>query len=272
MAWGRLDDNRHDHPKVLALGSDLYALAAVGLLDHAITWANRHRKGNANPGLVPWAFLDARGGRHSRKLVAQLVNVGLCDADPDDRGVWIHDFNDYTPRRDPEEAAAAGRKGASSRWAKPPDDDPGDGYSHPIANSSSHREANGSSHPKSMANDGSRSPARAPTRVSPTRPVTPPEGSERTPPIVQTLIAEHIRELPRRPAERTLGHLGKRLACLADEGFTPEQLRAGLALLRAKNLSPHLLDDLVSEAAQRPTDPTRHGIFRVVETVRDWSA
>lgn len=90
MSWARLDDNRHDHEKVLGLGDGLEALAAVGLLDHGLTWAHRHRRTSKTPGLVPWGFLRQRAGKHCTKLVGMLLRVGLVEADDEDRGVFIH--------------------------------------------------------------------------------------------------------------------------------------------------------------------------------------
>ena len=156
MGWARLDDNRHDHPKILALGDDVYALAAIGLLDHAITWSARHRRKAIVVGLVPWGFWKTRAGKHWKRLTDLLTAANLVEPDAGNLGLVIHDFGDYGPKRDPAEAAESGRKGAEARKAN-------GSYSH----TDSHRFSESNSYSEAVA-DGS-SPAS--TRASPSRPV-----------------------------------------------------------------------------------------------------
>lgn len=164
MPWARLDDNRHDHPKIIGLGDDVYALAAVGLLDHAITWANRHRRKPAFgvPGLVPWAFWRSRAGKNCKRLTGMLIAAGLVDSDEGDLGLMIHDFAEYGPKRDPEEAAESGRKGAAARHAN-------GSYSHSNSQPDSHTESHSNSQQTATANGSSRvgAPASAPASSRP---------------------------------------------------------------------------------------------------------
>lgn len=169
MAWARLDDGWHDHPKVIAAGLD-----AAGLWVMCLTWAHANRRGNPRPGYVPKAVLSrfASGARGTR-LATRLVDVGLFDAT--DGGWLIHDFVKYLPKYDPEKAAEAGRKGADQRWrqgrggppdppppdGEPPPNDDGDLPSEPIAN----RMANGSRTHGSRASVR-RNPVPVPTDVT----------------------------------------------------------------------------------------------------------
>jgi len=168
MSWARLDDNRHDHEKILGLGDGLEALAAVGLLDHGLTWANRHRRKSKTPGLIPWGFLRQRAGKHCAKLVGMLLANGLVDADPEDRGVFIHDFSDYGPKRDPDEASAAGKRGADSRWGNRGSPD---SNSHDSSHADSQSNSHSVSHRLAVAKDASRVGALASAPASPSRPV-----------------------------------------------------------------------------------------------------
>lgn len=162
MGWARLDDGFHDHPKV-----DSCSLPAIGLYTLCLTWAHRHRKTAPVPGHVSEARVAKVAGRNGAKYAAELVAAGLwetCDV-PD--GWVIHDFLDYLPKeRDPRERAAAGRRGAQSRWE-----------THGNLPSASHEE-DGKAIAEGMASDGSRASAPA----FPTRPVPKDPSSETAPP------------------------------------------------------------------------------------------
>lgn len=115
MAWARMDDGFHDHPKV-----DGLSLAAVGLWTLCFTWCNRHLGSDRlPPGFVPASRVKKlAGGRY----VHELVDAGLWEVA---EGGWLfHDFTDYLPASKApatasEVAAArseAGRRGARKRW------------------------------------------------------------------------------------------------------------------------------------------------------------
>ncbi|MEV4941468.1 hypothetical protein [Streptomyces zaomyceticus] len=61
------------------------------------------------------------------------------------------------------------------------------------------------------------------------------------------LMAEHLRGCTRRPPKTFLGHLGKEIRQLLDEGFEPDALRPALDRLRTKGLHPSVLPSLVNE-------------------------
>ena len=178
MGWARLDDGFHDHPKV-----DELSLAAVGLWTLCLTWAHRHRKTSTVPGAISQRRVDKIAGDQAEELAGELVASGLWEVSA--LGGWlIHDFTDYQPReRDADEASAAGRRGAASRWQS---DGKPMANSHATAMAVSHDVAipdDGKQPPKAMAdthapivhddmaNDASRASARAfPSRPVPSRP------------------------------------------------------------------------------------------------------
>lgn len=114
MAWARLDDGFHDHPKV-----DQLSLAAVGLYTLCLTWAHRHRKTAIIPGHITEARVRKLAGKQTDVLAQELVMARLWEVEPNLGGWEIHDFADYLPKeRDPEERKEAGRKGADARWQR----------------------------------------------------------------------------------------------------------------------------------------------------------
>lgn len=73
------------------------------------------------------------------------------------------------------------------------------------------------------------------------------------------LMAEYLRGCPGgRPPKRVLGHLGREIRTLLDEGYGPDVLRPALERLRAKGLSPGVLPSLVNELLNAaPGSPER---------------
>lgn len=70
------------------------------------------------------------------------------------------------------------------------------------------------------------------------------------------LMAEYLRGCTRRPPKTFLGHLGKEIRQLLDEGFEPDALRPALDRLRTKGLHPSVLPSLVNEVVNSvPTSP-----------------
>lgn len=108
MAWARLDDRWHDHPKTVAAG-----LEAAGLWVMCLTWANSVRRTSPTPGVVPPAVLTRFAGGKGRTLALKLHKAGLFD-DLTDDGWPIHDFTEYLPKYDAEQAREAGRKGGKT--------------------------------------------------------------------------------------------------------------------------------------------------------------
>ena len=117
MAWARLDDGFHDHPKVLALlerGTD--GLAAIGMWTVTRTWTARHNTafiGERTASKVTGASLV-----RTRKLAALLLDVGLFDRTTDEKLGWnLHDADDYSRDALSAKRSEAGKKGAESRWS-----------------------------------------------------------------------------------------------------------------------------------------------------------
>lgn len=109
MGWARLDDGWHEHPKTVEAG-----LEAAGLWVMCLTWAHKHRRKSASPGVVPVSVIERFAGRKAARLSRRLADVGYFD-DLTDAGWPIHDFDQFLPRYDPEQAAEAGRKGGKSK-------------------------------------------------------------------------------------------------------------------------------------------------------------
>jgi hypothetical protein len=69
-------------------------------------------------------------------------------------------------------------------------------------------------------------------------------------------VAEYVRGCAHRPPKNEIGHIGRQVRSLVDEGFTPEALRAALERLRAKGLHPSVLPSLVNEVLNAsPSSP-----------------
>ncbi|SFC59156.1 hypothetical protein [Streptomyces aidingensis] len=67
-------------------------------------------------------------------------------------------------------------------------------------------------------------------------------------PSARTLLGEYVAACPNRPPARVLGHLGREINQLLDEGIDPDHIRAGLERFRAKPMHPSALASLVNEA------------------------
>jgi hypothetical protein len=117
MGWARFDDQRPSSPDILGLGDDVYALAAIGLVDLAIQWASSTHtpRDSDRYGLVPWAWWRQRAGKHCKRLTELLLREGHVTPDASDRGLVVAGFARYGPKRDPAEAAEAGRRGGRGR-------------------------------------------------------------------------------------------------------------------------------------------------------------
>ena len=117
MAWARIDDRFHDHPK--AVGLDL---AAVGLWTFCLTWTHSNRSGKIQGHIPP--YLPRRFGA-APELAEQLVEAGLwhqpghtCTCPAIETGWLIHDYVDYLPLSTRRSRSEAGKRGAAARWAK----------------------------------------------------------------------------------------------------------------------------------------------------------
>lgn len=112
MGWARLDDGWHDHPKVIEAG-----LEAAGLWAMCLTWANKNKRTSNTPGVVPMSAITRFAAGRAKRLTKRLHAVGLFDAETPE-GWPIHDFAEYLPRYDPDQAREAGSRGGKARAAR----------------------------------------------------------------------------------------------------------------------------------------------------------
>lgn len=109
MPWFRVDDGLPQHPKVLGLRRGSRRLAAMGAWTLAGAWCAAHPSQN---GVVPDGVLDDLGV--SSAIAADLVDVGMWVRV--EGGYIFHDFHDYNPTAEEDEArklqrSAAGKLG-----------------------------------------------------------------------------------------------------------------------------------------------------------------
>ncbi|MEY9864149.1 hypothetical protein ABH935_009803 [Catenulispora sp. GAS73] len=71
-------------------------------------------------------------------------------------------------------------------------------------------------------------------------------------PTAQTLLAEYIANVPKRPPSKVLGQLGRELAALLAENVDPDDVRNGLIAWSRKNLHPSTLPSVVNEVMNAP--------------------
>lgn len=61
------------------------------------------------------------------------------------------------------------------------------------------------------------------------------------------LVGEYVAACLHRPPKDTLGHLGRKVRILLEEGFEPGPIRTALERLRTKGLHPSVLPSVVNE-------------------------
>lgn len=89
MAWARLDDKFHSHPKVRRAG-----LAAIGLHVRAISYSAAHLL----DGHIDVEWVREAGGAQHKKLATALVEAGLWIQNG--HGWIINDYLEYNPSRE----------------------------------------------------------------------------------------------------------------------------------------------------------------------------
>lgn len=207
MSWARLDDRWHDHPKVIAAG-----LEAAGLWAMCLTWAYQSRRTSPTPGVIPDAVLTRFAGSKAKRLTNRLHTVGLFDDRTED-GWPIHDFVEYLPKYDSEQAKTAGAKGgkvsARKRTAKQTASEP----------------------PPETEADSEQTPStRASARRNPIPiPLPTTSGAEAPPGAVsaQTVTAtwvDAIRGTGTQPSRSMIGQASKTAKELLDAGNDPERV------------------------------------------------
>ncbi len=234
MGWARLDDRWHDHHKVAAAG-----LEAAGLWTMCLTWAHSNRRTTTTPGVIPQHIVTRFAGTKAKKLAKVLVDVGLWDA-PSSAGWPIHDFDDYLPRYDPEQARAAGSAGGKARSGKrtakqtasePLDGLDGEPPSEPPPDDEAVRQAN----------EERTSSTRASARRNPDpglwEELRSSQAAEPPPPTAQLLVREWI-DLRGgvQPDSATLGHAAREMKRLLGEGIPYEDISAALPSWHAGGL------------------------------------
>lgn len=247
MAWARLDDGWHDHPKTIAAG-----LEAAGLWVMMLTWAHKQRRISPRPGTVPHDVVVRLAGSKplAKRLTAKLENVGLLDKMDD--GSWpIHDFADFLPAYDPEQARAAGSAGGRARAAKqtakrtatkPPSGSPANHQ----AVSSTRASARTSPYPKEQPiPSGS---GHEPAELVPS--LTPDDDADAL--TSQHLVAEWIDHSAARPPGQVVGQVAKSIGTMLAEGIPYATVRSGLEAWSAKGVHPSALASFV-HAAQNGT-------------------
>ena len=88
MAWFKVDDTLHSHPKVRRAGA-----AAVGVWAAAGSYCMAYK----TDGKVPAWWLDS-WGKTGLTAARKLVEVGLWEVTPE--GYLFHDWADYQPTSD----------------------------------------------------------------------------------------------------------------------------------------------------------------------------
>lgn len=268
MPWAKLDDAYPSHPKAIAAGLD-----GMGLDAAAICYANRY----GTDGVITTATLNAvaPGARNLRKVAAKLVEVGRwhtaghdCPACPQPDDGWvIHDFHDYNPTADEDQAkrqarAEAGRKGGQ-RSKRGKSKSQASAYPDGEASASKQTEANGKHDPPKQNNPV---PSRPPTESS-SEDSGPPDGgdagasdSQRPRDHVFEALIE-VCELDASALTKSeRGKANKAAKELRDIGATPDGIRARAQVYRQRwpecDLTPTALS---SNYGQLGTAPKPNG-------------
>ncbi|WP_185836838.1 hypothetical protein [Streptomyces sp. WAC 06783] len=116
--------------------------------------------------------------------------------------------------------------------------------------------AEGSANPREASASGPR--ISDPGSVPSGRPAPAPD-SAAEPGSAKQLVAEYVSACAHRPPKDKLGHLGRQVRRLLDEGFQPEPIRTALERLRVKGLHPSVLPSLVDEALNAEKSPSASG-------------
>lgn len=293
MVWIRLDENLPDEPEFVEAGPLALALhvAALGYnnrhsVDFFITRRVAHRKlidfdvevapgqtVQVDPTFVIGKLLAARCSQCGASM--RWIEV--------EGGYRIHDHHQPTRAEVLEQQkkkADAGRRGGQARAQNRAQANGKQASSTRQAGASGvledGDEANGKPDPtrppvpsKADAFDGSRGDRGGPpplvvidgTAAVPDLPPAAPE-VEPEPVTAQTLLAEHVRACHRRPPERVRGQLARETKALLDEGYEPDAVRAGLAIVRDRGLHPSTLPSAVNEALNPPRPRASPGMDR----------
>lgn len=254
MAVALLFTGYYRHPKMMSANAAAGAgFVAEVLFTRALDYCAEHgTDGHLSPG-VPDQLL----GRRASRAVKALVAAGLWEVDAERGGHLVHDYLEWNRTaadlaRRSETKRRAGKKGAQVRWggrlAKPGGEEApakADAMAEPMADAMAD--------PSQSYSPGS-GPGPSSLRSDPPGGRLPPPAGEgqASPPTAQTLLAEHVDTCRRRPPGQVIGMLGRQLKSLLEEGFDPDDVRAGLAIVREKGLSPTALPSCVDQVINQP--------------------
>ena len=107
MAWVKVDEQFHDHPKVIDVGP-----LAEAVWFRSLTYAKRQQ----TDGFVPGGFLRRMGDVDAGAEADRLVAAGLWEIAPG--GYRFHDWGEWQTSRAHDEAVSAARREAGSLGGK----------------------------------------------------------------------------------------------------------------------------------------------------------
>lgn len=110
MAWFKVDDSLHSHPKAIAAGN-----AALGLWARCGSYVSHY----GTDGFIPDAIAKSFG---TRAEISRLVAIGLWHMCKD--GYTMHDFLDYNPTAEQVAAERLAAKQRKARWRESQRDPP----------------------------------------------------------------------------------------------------------------------------------------------------
>lgn len=264
MPWFRVDDALAFHAKTVAVGN-----AAMGMWVRAGSWSLQQ----LTDGFIPTHIVLTIGTRGG---ATALVASGMWEEA--DGGYLFHDWDEYQPTAD---EIRAGRAATHEVKVKA-------GRIGGVASGVARRKHSGSKSEPDMKQPGSSDEAEgqakrkqneAPTPTpTPTHPLKEPDDSQvrhlaRTA-DVSGLVGEWIEHCKQRPPERVVGQVAKELRTLADEGFTPAQLRTGLADWHSKGQHPSTVASFVNAAVNstsRPQTTTNGRVQRALDLAAQYA-
>lgn len=265
MAWVRYDDQFHNNAKVTAVIAEDPAALSMHLV--ANTWTNgQKRKGFVpvhQPGVLicdrnlgaAWAELLVKHGLwHTRTGVA---NCAACreeyaDLPAELDGFVIHNAQEYraparerstpgTPEDLSQKRREAGRRGGRVSAARRAEK----------AQVSQASQANGVSKTSKQGEQSTICSSKSVSPVPVPVPVVAPNGATIPPTAgaatAQTLVAEWIDHVPKKPPSNVIGQVSRNLKSMLDEGLDPADVRRGLAEWARKGLHPSTLPSVVNE-------------------------
>jgi len=239
MTWFRIDDDFYDHPKVKRIPKR-YRLAAVGLWAAVGMYCTRH--------LTDGRFTeqDALDQLGTPTLVRWLVDVGLWSREADG-SLAYHDWTHYQESRAKVLGRRQGNRERVAKWREKRSDQDKDDPVTPLQNSTRVRarapagtRAHSRPDPISTSGTSSRSPQGQERAGEPSEPTR-----------VESLLAEYRNNSPRGIPTKQAERLAAEIHQLTKDGYTDDEIRAGMSQLRTRGVGPSVLPSLVDEYANK---------------------